>query len=77
MTYPMEGQESLFDLDTASGKTYPEPCPATAAKTSRPSSRSSRASSRRDYSPPSFFMAKLTSGSSGMYDRGFQFSTPI
>ena len=24
-----------------------------------------------------FFMAKLTSGSSGMYDCGFQFSTPI
>ena len=34
-----EGQVSLFDLDSPCGKTYPEPIPATAGKTSKPSSR--------------------------------------
>ena len=42
MTGIMDGQECLFDPVTASGKTCPEPCPATTAKTSRPSSRSSQ-----------------------------------
>ena len=36
----MEGQECLFGPVTASGKTYPEPCPPMGERTSRPSSRS-------------------------------------
>jgi hypothetical protein len=30
----VEGQVGMFDLDSAFGKTFPEPCQATAAKTS-------------------------------------------
>lgn len=39
-----EGQIGMFDLDTAFGKTYPEPCPATTEKTSESSLKSSAGS---------------------------------
>ena len=42
-----EGQIGMFDLDTAFGKTYPEPCPATTEKTSELSSKSSAGSKRQ------------------------------
>ena len=48
MTNQMEGQMSLFDLDTWYGKTSPEPSAATVAKTSKPSSRKSSGSSSQN-----------------------------
>ena len=44
MTEALEGQLSLFDLDTWFGKTCQEPCPQTKEKTSKQSSRKSSAS---------------------------------
>ena len=43
----LEGQMSIFDLDSQFGKMLPEPSPVTAAKTSKGSSRSSSASPSR------------------------------
>ena len=47
MTEPVEGQLSLFDLDTWFGKTCPEVSPQTKEKTSKQSSRKSSASQTR------------------------------
>lgn len=47
MTEPVEGQLSLFDLDTWFGKTCQEASPQTKEKTSKPSSRKSSASQTR------------------------------
>lgn len=47
MTCAMDGQVSMFDPDTWSGKTSPEPSPSTKAKTSRQSSQKSQGSSTR------------------------------
>lgn len=47
MTCAMDGQVSMFDPDTWSGKTSPEPSPSTRAKTSRQSSQKSSGSSSR------------------------------
>ena len=48
MTFDMDGQASLFDPDTWSGKTYQEHSVQTKEKTSEPSSKkSSKSSSRR------------------------------
>jgi len=47
MTDQLEGQMSLFDLDTWSGKMSPEPLVPTGEKTSKPSSRKSSGSQNR------------------------------
>lgn len=47
MTEPVEGQLSLFDLDTWFGRTFQDRCPQTKEKTSKPSSRKSSASQTR------------------------------
>ena len=47
MTEQLVGQVSLFDLDTWSGKTSPEPCPQTKAKTSAASLKKQPKSSKR------------------------------
>ena len=47
MTEPVEGQLSLFDLDTWFGRTFQDHCPQTKEKTSKPSSRKSSASQTR------------------------------
>lgn len=46
MILPAEGQMSLFDLDIWSGKTSPEPFPATTEKISEPSSKKLQKSHR-------------------------------
>ena len=48
MTYAMAEQQSLFDLDIWSGKTYQEPLAQTAEKTSKPSSQKSSGLSSKD-----------------------------
>ena len=48
MIEQMEGQMSIFDLDTWSGKTSPEPSVQIREKTSKPSSRKSSGSQNRN-----------------------------
>ena len=47
MTEQLEGQMSLFDLDTWYGKMFQEPCPRTKEKTSGASSKKQPKSSKR------------------------------
>lgn len=49
MTEQLEGQMSIYDLDSSYGKTFPEPSAATKAKTSGRCLKPSAASPKTDY----------------------------